>query len=170
VPEIVERVDVAALYTCPFAPTASPPEDSDDRYRLPPIVDEAVEKKPFSPSTVVVELYPVLTVNGHANDDFELSVVCRSVPLSEIVPARRLVVEAVVNDAYVVDEYEKVWRAFHVLAVDVPNARENVLSDVKSPPPNSGYVVEIVLAFDAGVNPKIEDEAAVLSVPLLFDV
>ena len=30
------------------------------------MVDEAVEKNPFRPSTVDVELYPVLTVNGNA--------------------------------------------------------------------------------------------------------
>lgn len=63
-----------------------------------------------------------------------------------------------------------VFVPLHVLLLVVPNASENVLSDVKSPPPRSGYVVDIVLALDAGVNPKIEDEAAVLSVPLLFDV
>ena len=63
-----------------------------------------------------------------------------------------------------------VFVLLQVFAVVVPNAIENVLSDVRSPPPRSGYVVDIVLAFDTGVNPKIEDEAAVLSVPLLFDV
>ena len=39
--------------------------------------------------------------------------------MREIVPARRLVVEAVMKDPYVVDEYEKDCRAFHTLAVYV---------------------------------------------------
>ncbi len=63
-----------------------------------------------------------------------------------------------------------VFVLLQVLAVVVPNASENVRSAERSPPPRRGYVVDIVLALDAGVNPKIEDEAAVLSVPLLFDV
>lgn len=63
-----------------------------------------------------------------------------------------------------------VFVLLQVFAVVVPNASESVLSDVRSPPPRSGYVVDIVLALDAGVNPKIEDEATVFSVPLLFDV
>ena len=58
-----------------------------------------------------------------------------------------------------------VCSALHVLAVVVPNASENVLSAVKSPPPSNGYVVEIVLALVTGVKPKIEDEATVFSVP-----
>lgn len=58
----------------------------------------------------------------------------------------------------------------HVLFVVVPNASENVLSAVRSPPPSSGYVVLIVLAFVTGVKPKIEEEAVMFSVPLPFDV
>ena len=45
--------------------TASPPLLSDERWKSPDIVDDAVEKKPDSPSMVEVELYPVLTVNGN---------------------------------------------------------------------------------------------------------
>ena len=72
-------------------------------------------------------------MNGHANDDFELSVVCRSAPLSEIVPARRFVVLAVVNDPYVVDEYENVCFAVHVFvsASSVDDAAPD--SDVRNP-------------------------------------
>ena len=46
----------------------------------------------------------MLTVYGNAKFDFEFSVVCRSVPLSEIVPANRFVVDAVTNDEYAVDD------------------------------------------------------------------
>ena len=60
----------------------------------------------------------------------------------------------------------KVCKPAHVLFVVVPKAKLNVLFPVRSPPPSNGYVVEIKVAFDAGVKPKIEDEAAVLSVPL----
>lgn len=64
---------------------------------------------------------------------FELSVVCKSVPLREIVPADRFVVEAVVNDPYVVDEYEKDCFALHVLvsASNVDDAAPD--SDVRNP-------------------------------------
>lgn len=64
---------------------------------------------------------------------FELSVVCRSVPLSEIVPARRFVVLAVVNDPYVVDEYENVCFAVHVFVSprSVDDAAPD--SDVRNP-------------------------------------
>lgn len=72
--------------------------------------------------------------------------------------------------AVYVSVFANVFVPLHVLLLVVPNASENVLSDVKSPPPSSGYVVLMFLADEAGVNPKIEDEAAVLSVPLLFDV
>ncbi len=37
-----------------------------------------------------------------------------------------------------------VFVPLHVLLLVVPNASENVLSDVRSPPPRSGYVVDIV--------------------------
>ncbi len=37
------------------------------------MVEEAVEKKPFNPSMVVVELYPVLTVNGKAKVEYAVS-------------------------------------------------------------------------------------------------
>ena len=63
-----------------------------------------------------------------------------------------------------------VFAPLQLLAVVVPKASENVLSAVRSPPPSNGYVVEIVLALDAGVNPKIEDEAVMFSVPLPFAV
>ena len=63
-----------------------------------------------------------------------------------------------------------VFVPLHVLAVVVPKASENVLSAVRSPPPSNGYVVEIVLALDAGVKPKIEDEAVMFNVPLPFAV
>jgi hypothetical protein len=48
-------------------------------------------------------------------------------------PRIRLVVEAVVNDAYVVDEYEKVWRAFHVFVS--PSSVDDAApdSDVRNP-------------------------------------
>ncbi len=64
---------------------------------------------------------------------FEFSVVCRSVPLSEIVPARRFVVEAVVNVAYVVDEYENVCLALHVFVS--PSSVDDAApdSDVRNP-------------------------------------
>ena len=64
----------------------------------------------------------------------------------------------------------KVCRALQELAVVVPKARVSVLFVVRSPPPCNGYVVEIKVAFDAGVKPKIEDEAVTFSVPLPFDV
>jgi hypothetical protein len=63
-----------------------------------------------------------------------------------------------------------VFAPLHVFAVVVPNARVRVRSPVKSPPPCNGYVVLMFLADEAGVNPKIEDEAAVFNVPLLFEV
>ncbi len=64
---------------------------------------------------------------------FEFSVVCRSVPLSEIVPARRFVVLAVVNDPYVVDEYENVCFAVHVFVS--PSSVDDAApdSDVRNP-------------------------------------
>lgn len=40
----------------------------------------------------------MLTVNGNAKFDLLFSVVCRSTPFSEIVPASRFVVDAVTND------------------------------------------------------------------------
>jgi len=58
----------------------------------------------------------------------------------------------------------------HVLLVVVPKASVNVLSEDRSPPPCRGYVVLMFLVFGAGVNPNIDDEAAVFSVPLLPDV
>ena len=53
----------------------------------------------------------------------------------------------------------------HVLEVVVPNAREKVRFVERSPPPWSGYVVEIVVAELAGVNPKSEEEATEYSAP-----
>ena len=58
------KVVVAPEYKRPLVPTLSVPTVRDERYRLLPKVDEAVEKRPLNPMTVVVELYPVLTVNG----------------------------------------------------------------------------------------------------------
>jgi hypothetical protein len=53
-------VVVAEEYTSPFAPTAKPPAERDERYRLDEMVDDAVEKNPLSrPRVVEVELYPV---------------------------------------------------------------------------------------------------------------
>jgi hypothetical protein len=69
-----------------------------------------------------------------------LSVVCRSVPPSEIVPARRLVVLAVMNDPYVVDEYEKDCSRDQLFAVVVPKAREMLLDDICR-----GYVEDVIL-------------------------
>jgi hypothetical protein len=109
------------------------------------MVDEAVEKKPFSPKTVVVELYPVLTVNGKAKVEyavsreqetplqvkspksslFSIAAVTLSTVRAELERVRpgpvrslndspaifRLVVEAVMNDEYMVlEEYGKVRR------------------------------------------------------------
>lgn len=99
--------------------------------------------------------------------------------LSNPVPSRLLndcpfttkfVVLAVVNDPYVVDEYENVCNCDQVFAVVVPKARDRVLSDVRSPPPSNGYVVLINLELGAGVNPKSDDEAVMFRVPLPFDV
>ena len=56
--------DEAIVFTCPAEPVYANPCDIDGRYRELEIVDEAVEKKPFRPRTVEVELYPVLDVNG----------------------------------------------------------------------------------------------------------
>ena len=53
------KVVVAAEYTSPLVPTPSPPAPREERKREEEIVEEAVEKKPFRPRTVVVELYPV---------------------------------------------------------------------------------------------------------------
>lgn len=44
-------------------------------------------------------------------------------------PNIRLVVEAVLNEAYVVDENSKVCSAPHVLVVVVPKARDTILDD-----------------------------------------
>ena len=84
---------------------------------------------------------------------FELSVVCKSVPLREIVPADRFVVEAVVNDPYVVDEYENDCFALHVLvsASNVDDAAPD--SDVRNP--------ESLLNHDS----LTDDEAIVFSCP-----
>ena len=58
----VPAVVVAPLDTTP-PNTARPPLDSDGSLNAPEIVDEAVEKKPFSrPSVVEVELYPATDV------------------------------------------------------------------------------------------------------------
>ena len=73
----------------------------------------------------------MLTVYGNANDDLLFSVVCRSTPFSEIVPASRFVVEAVTNDEYAVDdEYVNVCTPPHVFEVDVPNANEMLFAEI----------------------------------------
>jgi hypothetical protein len=68
----VENVVVAAEYRRPFAPTLRPPDESDERLNEPEMVEEPVAKKlfaPVKPMVVVVELYPVFTVNGNAADE-----------------------------------------------------------------------------------------------------
>jgi len=65
-------VVVADEYTRPLTPTPRPPTARDERYRDDEIVEEPVEKKPFAPvkpMAVVVELYPVLTVNGKVAEE-----------------------------------------------------------------------------------------------------
>jgi hypothetical protein len=62
------HVDVEKLYTRPEPFTAKAPLEIAGKLNAPEIVDDAVEKKPFRPRTVEVELYPVFTVNGKAYD------------------------------------------------------------------------------------------------------
>ena len=72
------------------------------------------EKYGMLPTTAAVDvdspLNPTVTpprVIGHVTEIlfcFPFSVVCRSVPFRDIVPANRLVVEAVANDEYIVDD------------------------------------------------------------------
>ena len=52
----------------------------------------------------------------------------------------------------------------------VPNASESVRSAVKSPPPRRGYVVEMSRALEAGVNPKMEEDAVMFSLPPVPEV
>ena len=53
----VPAVVVAAEYTSPPVPTASPPVDNDESLKSDEMVDEAVDKKPFKrPIVVEVEL------------------------------------------------------------------------------------------------------------------
>ena len=104
-PEYARPVPAVVVAYEPTKPpyTASPPLVSDVNLKAFENVDEAVENRPpVNPIVVDVELYPVLTVNGKAA--LELSVVCKSVPPSVIEPAIRLVVLAVMNEPYVVDE------------------------------------------------------------------
>ena len=52
-----EKVVVAPEYINPLVSRANPPDDSDGKKRSDDMVDDAVEKKPFSnPKVVVVEL------------------------------------------------------------------------------------------------------------------
>ena len=48
--------DEAIVFTCPADPVNAKPCDRDERYRELLNVDEAVEKRPLNPKTVVVEL------------------------------------------------------------------------------------------------------------------
>ena len=69
-------VDVPTVLNIPFVPVKRAPCDRDGRYRLLLNVDDAVENSPplpMNPIVVVVELYPVLDVNG--KDALEFRVV-----------------------------------------------------------------------------------------------
>src|SRR5574343_1350411 len=104
-PEYVNPVPAVVVAYEPTSPpyTARLPLDSDVNLSVDEKVELAPENSPpVKPIVVEVELYPVLTVNGKAA--LELSVVCRSTPPSVMLPAIRLVVDAVINDPYVVDE------------------------------------------------------------------
>ena len=60
--------DEAIELTLPAEPMYPNPCERDESLRSDENVDDAVEKTPFNkPSVVVVELYPVLTVNGNAD-------------------------------------------------------------------------------------------------------
>ncbi len=62
-----EAVVVENVPTSPVEPTYRPPCDRDESLKSLEMVEEAVEKNPFSnPSVVEVETYPQLTVNGQA--------------------------------------------------------------------------------------------------------
>ena len=87
----------------------------------------------------------MFTVYGNAKFDFEFSVVCRSVPLSEIVPANRFVVDAYVKDASDVEEFVNVCRAVQVFAL--PRFRLNDVPLYESPVP------AVVVAVHVGTPP-----------------
>ena len=67
-PEYVSPVPAVVVAPDETSPpyTARAPLESDGRLSDDEKVDDAVEKIPLNPITVVVELYPVLTVNGNA--------------------------------------------------------------------------------------------------------
>jgi hypothetical protein len=56
--------ELAMVLTFPALPVYAKPWVRAGRKKSFDMVDDAVEKNPFNPRTVVVELYPTLTVNG----------------------------------------------------------------------------------------------------------
>jgi len=58
--------ELATVLSFPVEPMYEKPCARDGSRRSPETVEEAVEKKPERPRTVVVELYPVFEVNGKA--------------------------------------------------------------------------------------------------------
>ena len=78
-PEYVSPVPAVVVAYDPTSPpyVASPPSERAGSLNAPEKVDDAVENSPpvIKPMVDVVELYPLLTVNGKANPDLELSVV-----------------------------------------------------------------------------------------------
>jgi hypothetical protein len=101
------RVEVDMVLTCPAEPKYVNPCERDGRYREEEIVEDAVEKNPLvRPRVVDVELYPETDVNGKltvsAPETSERPVPVRSLNDSPL--TIRFVVDADVNEAYVVEE------------------------------------------------------------------
>jgi len=62
--------DDAVEFTLPLDPMYANPCESEERFKGAEMVDDAVEKNPLSnPRAVVVELYPVLAVNGKVKEE-----------------------------------------------------------------------------------------------------
>ena len=150
------------------------------RKRSLEIVDEAVEKNPLNPMMVEVELYPVLVVNGKAKFDFELRVVCKSEPFNESEPKYPFVDEAYVDEKRVDEALVNVCLPVQLLALPklIPTesaetervestAKSIVLLVERSPPPVRPFPAVMVTAFDAGVKPKSDDDAALLTLPFV---